>query len=46
MVGVESRVFDNPDRSSLGIWKCMENGVWAMTTGVRLSADTLTRLTF
>ena len=40
VVGVESRVFENPDKSSLGISKCAGNGVWAVTTGVRLSADT------
>ena len=30
--------FDTPERSSLGIWYCMGNGVWTVTTGVRLSA--------
>jgi hypothetical protein len=37
-VGVASMVFDRPERSSLGIWYCMGNGVWTVTTGVRLSA--------
>ena len=37
-VGVALMVFDRPERSSLGIWYCMGNGVWTVTTGVRLSA--------